>query len=179
MWKWTFLAQSLLRCSIGEEFGAAAVQRVLVGAGADFEPKIEQPLGVVFFVFGVLGRGQRAKAAGQPVRPAVDPHVVMIPRVGLEVRQVRDAGVVVLDGRRRGLADLIELVFVWCHSGRGIGRDRRFWPKRPSSAAVGCPNIGPCVSRIGSRSARTGPVARTVARKTKNNRRSAKGFDMV
>src|SRR5688572_5277956 len=91
---------------------AHAMQRVLVGARADLKAKVIKPLGVVLLVLGILGVGERPKTSRKTLRPAIDPELIVVPGIGLEIRQLRDAGVVVLDGRSGGIAFLIELVFV-------------------------------------------------------------------
>lgn len=93
-------------CSVAD-----AVDRVLVGAGTDFEPEIEEALGIVFGVDAVFLGGKSEEGSGEAVRVSLDEDLVMVSGVALESGELGEAGEVMSDLGGGRLAGLIEGVF--------------------------------------------------------------------
>ncbi len=87
-----------------------AVQRILIRARTDLKLEVEQPFWIVFFVSGVIGTGQCLKSARQTVWSFVDPNLVVISSVRIQLCQFHGAGVVMPEFCRAGLTDQGELV---------------------------------------------------------------------
>ena len=90
---------------------ANAVDRVLIGAGADFEAEVEEALGIVFWVNALLLGRESEEGSGKAVRIAFHENLVVIAGVALETSELGHAGEVVSDGSSGWLAGLLESVF--------------------------------------------------------------------